>query len=29
MEAEINQYQAHPDLAVSLDDLHRRKKVNV
>ena len=29
MEAEIARYQAHPESAISLDELRRRKKVNV
>jgi predicted DNA-binding protein len=29
MEEEIAKYQAHPESATSLDELHRRKKVNV
>ena len=29
MEEEIAHYQAHPESAVSLDELRRRKKVNV
>ena len=29
MEDEIASYQAHPESAISLDELHRRKKVNV
>ncbi len=29
MEEEIANYQAHPESAISLDELRRRKKVNV
>ena len=29
MEKEIANYQAHPESAISLDELRRRKKVNV
>ena len=29
MEAEIANYQDHPESAISLDELRRRKKVNV
>ncbi len=29
MEEELANYQAHPESAVSLDELRRRKKVNV
>ena len=29
MEEEIVDYKAHPESAISLDELHRRKKVNV
>jgi len=29
MEGEIAKYQAHPESAISLDELRRRKKVNV
>ncbi len=29
MEIEIAQYQVHPESAISLDELRRRKKVNV
>lgn len=29
MEAEIAHYQAHPESAISLDELRRRKKVSV
>lgn len=29
MEEEIADYQAHPESAISLDELRRRKKVNV
>ena len=29
MEEEIARYQAHPESAISLDELRRRKKVNV
>ena len=29
MEEEIAKYQAHPESAISLDELRRRKKVNV
>ena len=29
MEEEIADYKTHPESAISLDELHRRKKVNV
>jgi predicted DNA-binding protein len=29
MEEEIDRYKAHPESAISLDELRRRKKVNV